>query len=77
MDGADKCPDKDNETYGGALWELLKLVKQARNVTYSILRPQSSHWGICNSQDNCTGMIGMVNRNEVDFALGKSNIWHG
>ena len=35
----DECPNKGNLTYGGALWELLKLVKQARNVTFSILRP--------------------------------------
>ena len=78
-DKDDDCPDKGNQTYGGALWELLKLVKHARNVTYSILRPPRSEpgWGTCNANDNCTGMIGMVNRNEVDFALGNMSIWHG
>ena len=74
MDRTDECLDKGNETYGGALWELLKLVKHARNVTYSILKPPTLEWGICYSPNNCTGMIGMVNRREVDFALGKCNI---
>ena len=70
MEGADKCPDKGTMAYGGALWELLKLVKSARNVTISILRPPTPSWGYCHGVNNCTGMIGMVNRKEVDFALG-------
>ena len=64
------CPDKDNMTYDGTLWELLKMVKVARNVTFSILSPPDKTWGYCYSKNNCTGMIGMVNRREVDFALG-------
>ena len=70
MGGADKCPDRGNLTYGGALWELLNLVKLARNVSVSILRPPTPTWGYCHGINNCTGMIGMVNRREVDFALG-------
>ena len=70
MKNADDCPDKDNMTYGGALWELLKMVKLARNVTFSILVEPTQTWGYCHSMNNCTGMIGMVNRREVDFALG-------
>ena len=66
----DECPDKANQTYGGVFWDLLKLVKHARNVTFSILRPRSAEWGVCHGKNNCTGMIGMVNRREVDFALG-------
>ena len=72
MNETDECVDKRNETYGGALWDLLEIVKQARNVTFSILRPSTSEWGYCNGVNNCTGMIGMVNRREVDFALGIS-----
>ena len=70
MKNADDCPDKDNITYGGALWEFLKMVKLARNVTFSILVEPTQTWGYCHSMNNCTGMIGMVNRKEVDFALG-------
>ena len=62
--------DTDNQTYGGALWDLLKLIKVARNVTFSIVRPPKEEWGVCHDKNNCTGMIGMVNRKEVDFALG-------
>ena len=72
MGATDTCSDRGSMTYGGALWELLKLVQLSQNVTFSILRPQGSpKWGDCYGHNNCTGMIGMVNRREVDFALGK------
>ena len=65
------CPDKENITYDGVLWEFLNMVKHARNVTFSILSPPNNTWGYCHTMNNCTGMIGIVNRKEVDFALGK------
>ena len=68
---ADDCPDKDNITYDGVLWEFLNMVKLVRNVTFSILRSPTNTWGYCHTMNNCTGMIGMVNRKEVDFALGR------
>ena len=68
---ADDCPHKDNITYDGVLWEFLNMVKLARNVTFSIMNPPTNTWGYCHTKNNCTGMIGMVNRKEVDFALGK------
>ena len=64
----DKC--HDNMTYGGAVWEIFKLVKLARNVTFTIVRPDKYRWGDCNSPTDCDGMIGMVNRGEVDLAIG-------
>ena len=70
----EECHDEQNLTYGGALWDLLTLVIQARNVTFSIVKPPVLAWGICHGKNNCTGMIGMVNRGEVDFALGKFKI---
>ena len=70
IEGAYDCPDKGNMTYGGILWEFLNMVKLARNVTVSILSPPTPTWGYCHGVNNCTGMIGMVNRREVDFALG-------
>ena len=66
----EKCPDKDKMTYGGAVWEIFKLVKLARNVTFTIVRPDKYRWGDCNSPTDCDGMIGMVNRGEVDLAIG-------
>ena len=68
MATSDECDG--NLTYGGTFWELLKLIKQARNVTITIMRPDPIEWGVCSGKNNCTGMIGMVNRREVDFALG-------
>ena len=51
------------------LWDHVKFWIHARNFTYTIVR--QDYWGYCTEINNCTGMIGMVNRKEVDFALGK------
>ena len=64
----EECPEQGNMTYAGAMWELLRLIEIKRNVTFSIVPTES--WGFCYGVNNCTGMIGMVNRREVDFALG-------
>ena len=66
----DKCPDKGTETYGGVLWDLLKFIQHARNITFSISRTSDGNWGVCHEKNNCTGMIGVVNRREADLALG-------
>ena len=66
----EKCPEKGKLTYGGALWDLLKFIQQARNVTFLLMRGPSYEWGVCYGKNNCTGMIGMVDRKEVDFAIG-------
>ena len=66
----EECQEKDIKTYGGVLWEFLELVKQARNLTITIVRPKRRELGVCHGKNDCTGMIGMVNRKEVDFALG-------
>ena len=70
IEESEKCSDQGKLTYGGALWDLLQFIKLARNVTFSILRPNTPTWGFCHSASNCSGMIGMVQRREVDFALG-------
>ena len=64
------CSEKGNITYGGALWDFLNMVKHERNVTFLVLSPPTPTWGYCHGKNNCSGMIGMVNRKEVDFALG-------
>ena len=58
-------------TYSGVMWDLLLFMQEARNFTFTILNKAEWEWGECSSVNNCTGMIGMVNRKEVDFALGK------
>ena len=55
----------------GIGWELIKFWQYARNLTYTVVRSSDEYWGRCSEPNNCTGHIGMVNRHEVDFALGK------
>ena len=47
------------------------IMKQAKNISFTVVGPSDGLWGgICYSRNNCSGMIGMVNRKEVDMALG-------
>ena len=76
-DGTEKevqknCPTRGNMSYGGVLWELLLMMKHTRNISFTITRPHDSSWGNCYSKNNCTGMVGMVNREYVDLALGST-----
>ena len=57
-------------SYSGMMWEVMEYVKQARNCTFEIIRSPDGLWGHCYGINNCTGMLGMVNRKEADFALG-------
>ena len=59
-------------TYYGVMWDLLLFMQKARNFTFTMVSEADYEWGSCHEVDNCTGMIGMVNRKEVDFALGKT-----
>ena len=66
----------ENGKYGGILWELLMFMKQAKNLTYTIVGCCDDAWwgGTCYDSDNCTGMVGVVNRHEADIALGLYHI---
>ena len=64
-----KNPD-GKESYSGILGKLLTLMQQYRNITFTLLKVPGGVWGNCQSPNNCTGMVGMVNRKEADFALG-------
>ena len=60
-------------TYSGSgvIWEFLEYIKEARNCTYThFVRSPDGLWGDCYGVNNCTGMLGQVNRKEVDFAIG-------
>ena len=47
------------------------IMKQAKNISFTVVGPSDGLWGgTCYSSNNCSGMIGMVNRKEVDMALG-------
>ena len=51
------------------MWELLLLMKKTRNLTITVVTGDGT-WGLCYNESSCSGMIGMVNRKEVDFAIG-------
>ena len=51
------------------MWELILLMKEIRNLTVTVVTGEST-WGLCYNESSCSGMIGMVNRKEVDFAIG-------
>ena len=56
----------------GFMWELLMLMKRERGFNFTLVHSVDGLWGgSCHGSNNCSGMIGMVSRNEVDFALGK------
>ena len=46
-------------------------MQQAKNFTFTMVAEGNYEWGTCYGVNNCTGMVGMVTRKEVDFALGK------
>ena len=61
---------KGQESFSGLLWDILEYIRKARNCTFSLVIPSDRKFGYCKGNGTCTGMIGMVNRSEVDFALG-------
>ena len=58
------------DTYSGILWDLVEYIQKARNCTFTVVIPPDMSWGNCYDNNTCTGMIGLVNRSEVDFAIG-------
>ena len=56
--------------YSGILGNLVVLMQQKRNITFTLIEEPNAMWGNCEGSNNCSGMIGMVNRKEADFALG-------
>ena len=68
LDWVEDCPL--NRTYDGVMWHLLLFMQRARNFTFTLVHGEEDEWGTCFAVNNCTGMIGVVNNGEVDFALG-------
>ena len=65
------CANGADTIYGGILWEFLLFIKQAKNLSFTMMESNDELWGgICYDANNCSGSIGMVNRHEADFALG-------
>ena len=71
--------DKDErDVWSGLIWDFVEYMQEARNVSVTVISPVDWLWGHCyGSEDcsgvgcnNCSGMIGQVNRGEVDLAVG-------
>ena len=56
--------------YSGIHMDIIESVQKATNCTFTLVRPPDGLWGNCHEENNCTGMIGLVQRKEVDFAMG-------
>ena len=68
------CTKGNDRLYKGILWELLMFMQQARNFTFEFISIDDAWWGgSCYDVDNCTGIVGRVNRKEADFGLGTNN----
>ena len=57
-------------TYSGVVGDILEYIKEARNCTFTPVRSPDRLWGDCFGMNNCTGMLGQVNRREADIAIG-------
>ena len=62
--------ENGKDIYSGMTWESIESIKKATNCTFTVVRPPDGLWGNCYDVNNCTGMIGLVQRKEVDFAIG-------
>ena len=58
------------KTLSGQIGDAISFWHYARNFTYTLVKPEDGLYGNCARHNNCSGMIGMVHRNEVDFAIG-------
>ncbi|TRY76579.1 hypothetical protein TCAL_10143 [Tigriopus californicus] len=63
-------PNFTSFSYGGIMWDVLLQLSRSMNFTFSIIRPPDGKWGVLEANGSWNGMVGMVSRKEVDFALG-------
>ena len=68
-DWGEECPNGGERTYSGIMWDLINFMAEKENFTVSYVESQDV-CGLCFDRHNCSGMTGMVNRGEVDIALG-------
>ena len=64
-------------SYSGIMPKILDYLQVSLNFTTSVARPPDGGWGAIDDRGNWGGMVGMVKRNEVDFALGEFTYLYG
>ncbi|XP_047497851.1 glutamate receptor ionotropic, delta-1-like [Penaeus chinensis] len=62
--------DDGGLVYSGIMYNILIALSRAMNFTYELRRPVDGLWGVGYPNGSWVGMLGMVKRGEVDFALG-------
>ena len=60
----------DSASYSGVSWKILEYLQDSLHFSTIITRPLDQTWGAPDENGVWGGMVGMVKRNEVDFALG-------
>ena len=59
--------------YSGLMEKVLNYLRLSLNFSTNVMRPPDRSWGVLDEEvGRWGGMIGMVHRNEGDFAVGKS-----
>ncbi|KAG0726508.1 Glutamate receptor ionotropic, delta-1 [Chionoecetes opilio] len=56
--------------YSGIMWDLLLMLTSKLNVSVEIMRPPDGRWGVELPNGSWNGMLGMIQRQEVDMAVG-------
>ncbi len=55
------------QVYRGLLYDIFSAVQSEMNFSYTLIPTATT--GSLNNQNNWTGLIGMIARNEVDFSV--------
>ena len=61
------------ESYSGLLWDIVDYIQESRNCTITVVTQADGGFGNCFNNGTCNGILGMINRSEIDFSLGKDN----
>ena len=61
-----------SEPYRGPIWMILKYLQEALNFTFELKRPLDGTVGYIYENGSWSGMIGMINKSEVDLGIGSS-----
>jgi len=68
--------DGDNNAYQGFIWDILNHIAESQGFDFSIVLSDDSQYGVEEQPGNWTGLIGMVQREEIDvIAADLTQTW--
>ncbi|XP_069995904.1 probable glutamate receptor [Penaeus vannamei] len=62
--------DNGTVTIQGPMDNLLRILADKMNFDYELVQPEDRVWGVAKADGNWTGMLGMLQREEVEMAVG-------